>query len=578
MTIFKKYLVVSLVAVGVLVAYTVLATSKDDIVFPIAELQNCQDEQECKAYCDDPSHLNECLAFAEQHNLFSEREIEKARKFQEIGAVGPGGCTSEFECENYCENISNIDECLAFAEEHGFMEEHELDEARKIQQALAGGAQLPGGCTSRESCEAYCEDLNNMRECIAFAEEAGFMSPEELREVQQVLKALDAGVPFPGDCRGEDECEIYCEDPNHIEECVEFGIAAGFIPPEEAEEIRRILPLMKEGKMPGGCREREECEAYCSDDAHVEECTIFFVDAGFMSQEEARMFRETGGRGPGGCSGREECEAFCNDPSNQEACFEFGRDHGFISEEEFHSIEQGSKQFEVGFATAPPEVEQCLKEKLSEDVLLKIEAGTFLPTPELGEHMRGCFEDFFPGPEGGEFGPPPGFEGGEGEFFPSDFNRERGEFIPEEFRDFLPEGAENLLPHEIEELIRQEQFQRQFEEQDHDGFLDQFQREFVPQEGFDGVPSDFPDGQDGFLDQFQQLIPQFLDEEQGNFIPEDFLRIEQQEEEAFRLRLEQELQHELEQLQQQEPPVTEATTQGSILEAAGRFLQELLGR
>jgi len=656
--IFKKYLLVSLVAIGILVAYTVLATSKDNIVYPIAQLGNCEAEASCFAYCDDPSNLNECIAFAKQHNLLSESEIEKAERFQSLGAVGPGGCTSEAECENYCENISNIDECLAFAEEHGFMEEHELKEARKIQQALAGGAQLPGGCTSEETCEAYCENIDNIRECVAFAEEAGFMSPEELREVQQVIKALDAGIPFPGDCRGEDECEIYCEDPNHIEECVEFGIAAGFIPADEAEEIRRMLPLMKEGKMPGGCREREECEAYCSDDAHVDECTTFFVEAGFMSQEEAAMFRETGGRGPGGCSGRDECEAFCNDPSNQEACFEFGREHGLIPEHELQNIQEGIFQLKEVLTTAPPEVALCLRDQLGPDVITGIQNGTFLPGPEIGDKMRQCFElqqeiienqmrgclvkscdEFFgcmealsggpggaPSEEvehrqddgrsgqgiglgildqeiqikidacvqeqfGGDF--PSEFDrdrenqfpgGPDGEFFPPDFNRQRGEFIPEGFRDFLPVGAENLLPHEIEELIRQEQFQGQFDEQIHDGFpTSQFQQEFVPQEGFDG--------QDGFLDQFQQLIPQFLNEEQGSFTPDDFLRIEeqesfelqirQQEEEALRLQLEQQLEQqflELQQLQQQEPPVTNDTTQGSILEAARSFFQQLLGR
>jgi len=554
MTMFRKYLFISLIIVGVIVGSVVFATNKDDIVFPVAELSSCQDEEECRAYCDNPDNIDECIAFAEVHNLLSAQEIEKARKFQSIGVVGPGECTSELECEAYCENVNNIEECLAFAEQHGFMDEEELEEAKKIAAALRAGAQLPGGCTSKEACEAYCEDPNNMRECIAFAEAAGFMSPEELREVKQVLKALDAGIPFPGGCRGEHECEIYCEDFSHIEECVEFGIAAGFIPPGEAEDVRRMIPLMKAGKMPAGCLGgREECEAYCAAEENLEECTTFFVEAGFMSAEEAKMFKETGGRGPGGCSGQAECEAFCNNPTNQQACFEFGREHGFISEEELHNIEQGTKQFDEGFAQAPPEVELCLKEKVGEDVLLKIEAGTFLPTPELGEHMRYCFEEFFPRPEGGEFGPPPGFEEGDESFFPQQFEEgpegffppefehegER-EFIPQEFRNLLPEGLENLAPHEIEQIIREQQEQE---------FELQFQQEQFKQ--------------------FEQLIPQFSDEHQGELSPEDVLRIEQ-EEEAFRLQLEQ--------IQQEQLPLSEDTTQGNILEAAGRFLQRLFGR
>jgi len=571
-----KYLLPFLIIfLGLAVAYGAFAISKDDIVYPIAELENCENEAACFAYCNDPAHLDECLAFAELHNLFSADEIAKAKKFQEIGAVGPGGCTTEQECKAYCENVNNIEECLAFAEQHGFMDPEELEEAKKIAAALRAGAQLPGGCTSEAECEAYCEDPNNMRECIAFAEAAGFMSPQELREVKQVLKALDAGIPFPGNCRGQDECEAYCEDPNHIEECVEFGIAAGFIPPEEVDAVRRMIPLMKEGKMPEGCRGgREECEAYCADEANTEECTIFFVEAGFMTAEEAEMFKKTGGRGPGDCKGRDECEAFCNNPANQEVCFEFGREHGFISEEEFHNIEEGTRQFEEGFAVAPPEVEQCLREKLGENVLLKIEAGTFLPTPELGEHMRYCFEEFFPGPEGGEFGPPPGFEGG----FEGDFSSKSPEQIA--CIERILGTLDNPRSPEQEERIARECFGtddffgpqdgQHFEGEDvQGGFQQQFQQEFERQ---------FQEQQQQQLEQFQQLIPQIPQIQGGSLLPEDILR-QEQEEAALRLKLEQELQQQfqqLEQLQQQEPPATEDAAQGNILDAVGRFLQQLL--
>ena len=168
--------------------------TNDDIVFPIAELGNCQSEQECRTYCDDPVNIDQCIAFAEKYNLLSQSELEKAKKFQSIGAVGPGGCESELECETYCEDINNIEECLAFAEQHGFMDEGELEEAQKVAQALRQGAKLPGGCTSKNSCEEYCSDSSHMKECVEFAEKAGFMSSEELREEKQELKALEAGV------------------------------------------------------------------------------------------------------------------------------------------------------------------------------------------------------------------------------------------------------------------------------------------------------------------------------------------------------------------------------------------------
>ena len=629
----KPLYYIVLVIFGLTLAWGVVALSADDIVFPVAELGNCQDEQECKQYCSDSSHMEECITFAEKYDLMTEQEIERARQFESIGGVGPGGCTNEFECQFYCEDINHIEECVAFAEENGLMDPDELEEARMVIRALQQGVPLPGGCTNEQECEAYCEDPNNMRECIAFAEAAGFMSPGELREAKQMLKALDAGIT-PPDCRGKAECDVYCQEPSHVEECIEFSIAAGFIPPEEAEEVRKMLPLMKSGRMPEWCRDKEQCEAYCADESHIDECTDFFVGAGFMSPEDAEMFRKTGGKGPGDCQGKEECESYCNDPAHQEVCFEFAREHGLISEDELRNMEEGVRQFQDWFATAPPEVAQCLQEQVGDEVLQEIQAGTFMPGPELINNLEQCFalqqqivenqmreciskscDEFFScmgaisqqggGPGGG--GPDEGEHGQEGEgggfgggaleqeiqakmdvcmqeqfqqqqqnFFPSGFEHQGdGQFPgggPE--GEFVPQEFQHLIPQGAENLApgETENIIREQQEQE-------FERQFQEQ-------------QHQQIEQFQQLIPE-LPQLQGGSGPllEEIQRIEQeealeveqqqQEEQAQQQQLEQELQQqfqELEQLQQQlqeqqAPPSIEDAAQGNILEAAGRFLQ-----
>lgn len=406
----KTTLLVLLIGLGIGAGYMVLATSEDDIVYPVAELGGCVNESACRAYCEGLDHIDACLDFAEKHNLLSDEEIDRAREFVDIGGRGPGACTSQDACEAYCEDVSHIEECLAFAEKHGFITDEELQEARRVAKALQEGAQLPGGCRSKDACEAYCEDPSHMRECLAFAESAGFIPPDELAEAKQVLAALESGARLPGGCRGKEACEAYCEDPSHITECFEFAVAAGFIPPEEVEHARKIMPLMAAGEMPGGCRSKEQCEAYCSQEGNMEECITFFEKAGVISAEELEMFRKTGGKGPGGCQGREQCESFCNDPANQEACFAFAKEHGLIPEEELEHMQEGLTRFHEGFQQAPPEVAQCLKEKVGEEVLAEIEAGTFMPNPQLGEQMRTCFVEFMPPGLPGGFAP--GQEGG----------------------------------------------------------------------------------------------------------------------------------------------------------------------
>ena len=468
-----------LISLGIIAGYTASATSKDDIVYPVAELGGCENQLECRTYCDDLDNINECLDFAQVHNLLSDEEIAHARQFENLD-TRPGDCRSQQDCELYCEDIQNIDECLAFAEEHDLIDENELAEARLVAQALREGAQLPGNCRSKNECEAYCENTTHIRECLNFAERAGFLPPHELEEIRRIANALEAGVQLPGDCRGKDECEAYCEKPEHIEECLDFAEAAGFISPEELEEARLFAPLMARGEMPGGCTSREECENYCSQEENIEECIEVFVRVGVISPEEVELFRKTGGRGPGGCVGREECESFCNDPANQQACFDFAREHGLISEDELHDIAGGLVQFHEGFESAPPEVRDCLNETIGIEVLEKIDSGIFLPDRELGEKMRTCFEEFFsqqgfpsgefePGHEG-EFGTPRGGDFGRtseqqvclerilGDGFPTpELERQIREecfavedFFPEGFEPEHDGGFERLVPEDFE--------------------------------------------------------------------------------------------------------------------------------
>jgi len=341
-----------IVLFGLLISFAMFAftyAQEEDpfasIIYPIAELGDCESRNDCETYCNDFDHINECIAFAEAHDLFSEEDLEQAKKFAEIGTAGPGDCTSQASCDFYCEDITHIEECLAFGEEHDLIPEEELAEARKVARAIEEGAVLPGGCTSKNSCE------------------------------------------------------LYCNDEAHIEECFAFGEAAGLIPPEELEMARKFIELLKNGETPGGCVGERECEAYCENPDHFDECITFAEKAGFIPPEELELLRKTGGKGPGDCLGREECENYCNDPANQEVCFAFATEHGLISEEDLEHARGGFDHVREGLSQAPPEVRDCLRDTVGEEVLAKIESGEpFMPSGDLGEKMRHCFESVGPDP------------------------------------------------------------------------------------------------------------------------------------------------------------------------------------
>ena len=98
----KKYLsfsvLVSIAFFSVILVHSARAQSSDSsdalskLTYPIAELGNCRDKAACKTYCDDSSNTNACIDFADKKNLFSKDEVATAKKFVAVGSKGPGGC------------------------------------------------------------------------------------------------------------------------------------------------------------------------------------------------------------------------------------------------------------------------------------------------------------------------------------------------------------------------------------------------------------------------------------------------------------------------------------------------------
>jgi len=345
----QQYLSLTIIAFSVVFSFTLIqsATAQNisNVQYPVEELDNCKNKAACKTYCDKPDNIQACIAFAKKNKLMSTREVETAEKFIAAGAKGPGGCRGKEECKTFCDDISHINECVAFAEKNGLMPAQELEEAKKIQSAIQRGVKPPA-CKNKKSCDAYCSQVDHMEECMTFAEAAGFMKEKELVEAKKVLSAIKSGIKPPA-CRGKEECDVYCSEESHVEECIAFAEAAGFMKPEEVQ-----------------------------------------------------MARKTGGKGPGGCRGKEECDAFCGNQTNQETCFNFAKEYGLVKEGDLKRMEEGKQQMMQGFNQAPPEVQQCLNEALGSERIEKLKNGTAMPSMEIGDTMQKCFESAMRSQEG----------------------------------------------------------------------------------------------------------------------------------------------------------------------------------
>ena len=466
MKIFKNsntILSTAIIFAGLMVSFVVIDNSvsaQANPAFPIAELGNCTNQAECASFCDNENNITSCVNYAEQKGMIGAQEATEARKFAKIGS-GPGGCKSKSECATYCDSIDNMDSCLQFAATNGLVNETELAEAKKVAEALKSGAKMPGGCKNKADCESYCNASDKMEECLNFAEKANLIPENELADARKVAKALKSGQKQPGGCANKKSCDSYCSDSAHMEECVNFALAADLIPPEEVEAVKKILPLMKAGKMPGGCFKKEECDTYCADSSHTDECANFAIEAGFMKPEEVEMYKKTGGKGPGNCKGKEECETYCDDPDNQETCTNFAMEKGLIPEAELQEMKAGAQKFNEGLQMATPEVLDCIKSKVGESAFSKMQAGG-MPTRDAGEAMGSCFGSLMKPPSGGEgggYGAPEGYDTSKGLPSAEDIQKmvpEGVEVTPEMMKNGPPsqEQIQNMIQNKVQEEMQ----------------------------------------------------------------------------------------------------------------------------
>jgi len=284
------------------------------VTFPISELGGCQDQAACATYCDQQENMESCIVYGAKQGMLSEQEAIIAQKAVAKIKNGetPGGCKDKESCANYCQsNLQDLNVCIGFAEEIG-LPASEIAQAKKIAKALEKGAGLPGNCNGKGACENYCKDSKHIDECLIFAEAAEILPPEELAEAKKVAKFIKSGE-MPGGCTGKDECKAFCDQDENFEECINFAQKAELVSPEEFEMAKKTG-----GKGPGGCKSKQTCAEYCNDPQNAAACASFALEKGLVTEEEAENIRTGDSKIQAGLDGapaeiRGEIEACLNE-------------------------------------------------------------------------------------------------------------------------------------------------------------------------------------------------------------------------------------------------------------------------
>src|SRR3989338_8823059 len=273
-----------------------LAQNIDDsgVSYPIKELGNCADKSECKTYCDKKENQGACLDFAGQKGMMKKADIDQAKKMLKLAEDGtntPGNCRGEDECDAYCGGTAHLDECVDFGEKAGLISPEEVKMIKKT------GGKGPGGCKGKEKCDAFCQQENNFDVCLEFGHENGMMNDEEYAMAKKSgLKMMKEGGP--GGCKGKDECDAFCGDEKNFDTCLDFGKQNGMMTEEEYAMAKKMGPKIMNQGGPGGCKEKDECKSFCDNPVNGEECVKFAISSGMMSEEEAAKMKDRGFMAP----------------------------------------------------------------------------------------------------------------------------------------------------------------------------------------------------------------------------------------------------------------------------------------
>ncbi len=316
------------------------------ITYPVPQLGNCSSQSDCLAYCNDASHMQACIRFAQNHGLVSGAEAAKEKDFVSAinNGAGPGGCNSPESCQAYCSDVNHLQACLSFAKSHGLANDRMAEQGQRILAYIQSGGQMPGGCTTQDSCQTYCNQLSHAAECFAFSQKIGVNPPS------------NGGLPQP-----------------------------------TLAQMQKIAALAQSGQTPGGCATMQACQEYCNDPANGQTCQQFAQQAGLVGGGPNGNMT-----GPGGCNSPESCQAYCNDPSHQTECLQFAQQHGFMSRGQVQNFQHGMNQFQNGLKNAPQQIITCLQNQVGEHVLSQMQSGQFTPTPDVMTKMQACFQSFRP--------------------------------------------------------------------------------------------------------------------------------------------------------------------------------------
>lgn len=284
------------------------------ITFPIAELGNCSNPQECFSYCDKPENAETCFAFAKKKNLLKETDANLPPPSEILtSAKTELGCTSRESCQTLCENPQNIEKCRTFAEKHKLnrSSEKSINKGPPPEEILKK-AKSQLGCTSETECQSFCANPANTPKCLEFARNNQLLDSHQEQEIEELetkkASMMDEAEKELG-CDSQESCSAFCSQTENKQKCERLAQKHN---PENDKQSKKQETQAQNTRLP--CTSDAECKNYCS--SHPDECPGYKDKKPDEPKNVAPLLKKSADPtgdfiGPTGCKTQGECQAYC---------------------------------------------------------------------------------------------------------------------------------------------------------------------------------------------------------------------------------------------------------------------------
>lgn len=215
-----------LIKLGLLALLTILGFAKtaSAATYPIPELGNCASQQECFYYCEIPANQPACWSYGEfvlhkqvlgDATTSAQREIEIKQKVT-FPIAELGNCVNITECKAFCDQATNHTVCQSYAQSHGITKPGPTP---VDQQTLLTKAKEILGCNSIDECKTFCSSQENRDKCLNFSKSVGIPQPTPKPVPTDIFDEAQKDLG----CDSLTSCKDVCSKEENFQKCEDFA-------------------------------------------------------------------------------------------------------------------------------------------------------------------------------------------------------------------------------------------------------------------------------------------------------------------------------------------------------------------